>query len=417
MGRKPKNQSGTLALRTLPNGQYILQGYLNGQNIRRRSRSAAELETLRDQLTAAARLQAQADQDSLQVVKSRLDQTGILDAEAAKQLLSGSNLTLAQCVQIATAQVGNGQPVKISEATKDYLSWLASRETSLVHQNKCRLRLQTFFASVKAEMVGEVDQLAVERFLARSKGFTKANDAAILQAFFNFCIEVRKWIRTNPVQVDIQEIRQKARKNMEVRRILTPEQCKALLDATIARDGGNHVPYLILSLWCFIRKAEVERVTVNEVQFRGDQAFINLTPKITKTDTFRRVTVPANMVPLLKECIDRGILTKDPIGAPLVAGWADIREEAGLIRTTRGPEPFKKRIIHNLDWQQNILRHTGVSYFYDRDQDQRALEAQAGHRASVSFKHYLAQIKDGDTARFYAVTGSLTGKAPLASVA
>jgi integrase len=410
MGRKNSDQKDTLTLEPLADGRFRLFGFIGGEQIRKQGKNLSELEKVKLDLERKATMDRMADIDRA------VSPAHLRDADRARDLLGNARISLAEAVRIALATVGTGEPVLASKAAADYEAKLVEDRLSTVHIQNTRLRLAAFLKACGAQMLGEIDTLAIGKYVQRPKvaGYTAVGDATVIRAFLTFCV-TRKWLQASPFEVDMKKLRKTARKGRVRPRVMTPAQCQALLDAAIAHDGGNHVPHVILGLWGGIRTNEVERLSSNEVRFEGDHAIVTMPESITKTASYREVAIPANVTPLLKECIERGHMDKNPLGPTLIAGWADIREKAGLIAVTR--DKHGNRQITDTVWQHNILRHTGLSFYFRKTGDIQETARQAGHSVAVAFEHYITLTRAEDAPKFYAVTGSLTHPMPEAKVA
>jgi integrase len=169
----------------------------------------------------------------------------------------------------------------------------------------------------------------------------------------------------------------------ETPRILSPDQCQALWDATKELCPAM-LPYLGLSLWCFLRNAEAQRTQPHQIH----PDFVEVLPVKAGTASHRTVPIPPNM--------------RGHIKAPIYWSkrhWQAIRTAAKL----------------NAVWQENILRHTGISYLYQHLSEkakrgkfqERSVIAevcrQAGNTSETAFRHYIALPVTGASRRFYAV--------------
>jgi hypothetical protein len=79
--------------------------------------------------------------------------------------------------------------------------------------------------------------------------------------------------------------------------------------------------------------------------------------------------------------------------------WGAVREVAGLAE--RGAIANKKRPVHSAIWQENILRHTGLSYFFQKSGDITETCRQAGNSSSTAFAHYLNLPVEGASEAFF----------------
>lgn len=406
MGRKNTTQTDTLTLE--PDGQgYRLFGYINGKQVRRQGSNLAEMETLKRNLELQALQARAAFSASHPLPESWITIPQLREAESAFQLLNGRTLSLVECVQHGLKTLGDGGPFLVADAQKEYIAHLGERNLSLRHCGNTNRRLRAFFGFAPAKLVGEIDARDIERFCFRPgmAGFTKLSDAIVIQAFLGYCVK-RKWLRVSPFGLDMRELKKHAHKGRARPTLLSPDSARKLLEAACELDGGSHVPYLVLSLWSGIRRAEVEKITLADIRFGTDKSFVLIHSDVSKTASHRKAYIPENMVPLLKECVERGLLGVAPIGAPNWTIWAKIRAKAGLVSATL--QSCGHTRVKNLAWQGNILRHTALSYYYQLTGDISETARQAGHSTEMSFRHYINLSHEGDAKRFYSITASLT---------
>jgi integrase len=231
-----------------------------------------------------------------------------------------------------------------------------------------------------------------------------------LHAWLQFCVD-KEFIRENPLKVDLDELVDSAAKHLaEDPRILTAAQCHRLLAVAREYENGLMVPYVILATWCFMRNAEVVSTTREQIIEDDGEMVVNVRGIKKGTAATRSVIVPENVRALLKRS-----LTKLAVGQPVPfspAHWNNVRENAGLIkreaadRTEAGNMSW--RVIKKTAWQENILRHTGVSYRYKFDKDIDTTTAEAGHSVDTAFKHYIALATTEDAKKFYAPIPKVT---------
>jgi integrase len=166
------------------------------------------------------------------------------------------------------------------------------------------------------------------------------------------------------------------------------------------------VPFVILSTWCFMRAAEVRRTRWADINLDPAQARVEIDPRKRGTASYRVVTLP--------ECarveLEAWRAKHRPADATTVhfstKDFLQVKQTAGLLEVAR--ERKRKavsRVVNSL-WQPNILRHTGISYFYQKTGDIREVCRQAGHSSDTAFKHYLHLPKPGEAEEFYATASS-----------
>lgn len=234
----------------------------------------------------------------------------------------------------------------------------------------------------------------------------------MIRAWLNFCVK-RRWLRESPFQLDLNDIRTRA-DNVEHPRILTPAEAHALLQSARTQKGGALVPFVVLSVWCFMRRAEVLRTKADQIHLEAKEPCVEILPRKRGTVSYRDVAIPANVLPLLRAAVAQWPATKQardkpsekladvPFTVPFSrSAWDAVRAEAGLIERAPGQSGKRRKHASSL-WQENLLRHTGISYFYRKTKDIRETCRQAGTGDDTAFRHYLRLPKEGDEAKFYA---------------
>ena len=395
MARPPRN---TLTIRIVSGGLFQLTGRFKGERIRIRSQDFDDLEAKRldyEQLLLAPPARTQ----SLRM--TRLTEAQLRDAEAAVE--RAGERSLLACVIASDRVMVTGDPVPLSTALTDWLERQESRGRyeRTIEGNMGRARaFIAEMASLGVHSVGEVRPEHFETWIYRGKraDYTRKGDASVLQAWANHWI-MRKWVKESPFEVDMRDLKTRARA-MELPRILTPEQAHALLAAANARGGARMAAYVALSCWCFARHAEVMRVTPTDMRFDGKVPVVEIRPRKRGTVSYRTVTVPACVLDILKAAKAEAVQA----GSEFVASYGrvrfdGVREAAGLAE--RGKTKNKKRPVVSAVWQENILRHTGLSYLFQQTGDMKEVTRQAGNSSATAFAHYLNLPIEGASDAFF----------------
>jgi integrase len=395
MARPRKN---ALTIRTLPGGLFQLNGRFRGERIRIRSADFDTLEAKRldyeQQLLAPpARTHA--------LRMTRLTEAQIRDAEAAVERAGGRSLLA--CVIASDRVMVKGDPIPLTQALDDWLAHQTERgrQDATRANNLGRSRaFIAFLADLGITTVGGVTPEHYESFVYRGKraDFTRKNDASVLQAWANYW-KKRRWVKEIPFEVDFKDLQSRAR-SVDLPRILTPRQAHALLAAAKARGGARLAAYVALATWCFARHAEVLRVSTDDLKLDGKIPVVEIRPRKRGTVSYRAVTVPACVLQLLRDAKAEAV----DDGSAAVVKWGrvrfgTVREAAGLAE--RGVVANKKRPVHSAIWQENILRHTGISYFFQKSGDMRETTRQAGNSSDTAFRHYLNLPVEGAAEAFF----------------
>lgn len=434
MPRIAKNQLTIVPLfeKGIDTGFFLLSGRLNGERYRFKDKDPVLLQRKKETLERPVLELARVEATGPTIQKTRLTQIQCEDAEAAFNLLKGKSHTLQECVLAAMAVLGDGAPKDAEEAKNEFLAWQERRGLAQFTLDTNRRRIAEFLKFTGIKLLGEISPEHCEDFVNDNEleAATRAGRGRPIQTWLNWCVKKlpRKpsYLKKSPFEVDMKELNEKAgAKTMDKKRMYSAAKCESLLKASIAYNGGQLVPFTILSLWCYMRAADAKRVRLRFIHLDSDSSlegpFIEVCGR-KKGSKPRAVPIPANVVPLLKECVKRGTIregwwlesgqvqtpaeekkTKDWGDIPFTRhGWDEVRELAGLIRFG-GLTKNKYRAVLWSDWQENILRHTGESYARRAKDDAARVSKAAGHSSSTADKHYICVPAPGDTEKFYAI--------------
>jgi len=395
MGRIRKN---LLTVRPLAGGLFRLSGYCDGKRVRMQSADIGALEAKKLELEAASK-KITDHTHTFRLTWLTVEQ--LREAEAATER-AGARGLLA-CVEASDRVMVTGEPVTLATAWTEWKAHLIERGryTRTMDNNRSRVdAFRRYLATMKAEHVGDVMPEHFERFIFRGEraDYTRTNDAAVLRAWARYWVR-RRWVKESPFEVDFKDLKSRAR-SAELPRILTPAQARALLAAATAHSDGALAPYVALSCWCFLRHAEALRVMPADLRLDGKQPVVEIRPRKRGTVSYRTVNVPACVLPILKAAKESATAGQ-PVAPWGVVRWNAIRAAAGL--GTLGPVRNKKRSFTSAVWQENILRHTGISYHHQQNGDMKETCRQAGNSSDTSFRHYLALPEEGASQAFYAV--------------
>lgn len=419
MARIAKNK---LTLSTLSTGGFLLSGYVNGKQLRKRSQNAHELESLKLKLEGDLETEAQISSIREKARNTWLSPEQLAEAEAYFREFRNPTHSLLDYVRAGSTVLAQAVSMTIKDAMDQ---WLANkkgiRELSQITIKESKNRVERFCAfsdlhmektpNAKASLIGEITTSMIEKFYTDGSVtlVSRISRTKQLKAFLNYCVS-KKWLKNSPFEIDLSEAAEKAaRKRKERPKILTPGQCAKLLEVA-CESYQAHVPYVILATWCFMRHAEILRLTPADVRING-KTLVEIRPLKTGTVSYRTVTVPANVAALLKDCIDRKLWKEKKAPFWTVSHFANLRADAGLIKQGERIGNLKRAVI-NLHWQPNILRHTGISYFHQECGDMKEVTRQAGNSEQVAFAEYLNIPVDGESKAFYSVAGVLT-EAPV----
>lgn len=392
---------------------FRLFGYFNGKKIRRWSKDPAELETLKASLEGAQEAVVQAEVARSTSRMTYLSADRIRDAEAAVRALEGKPFSLLACVNAALPILNGPAPMLATEAEEKFLDNRRLGKKSLRTIRNYQYRLKAFREETKIKYLHEITTEMIEDYALKPNltVVSQLTRGVLVSTWLNFCAD-KGFIKANPCKLDFRAMSELADRTKGKDHILTPAQAEALLRAAIAFKGGVLVPYVILCTWCFIRATEVRHITLGDLRLAKGEVYVWGRKRGGK---FRPVTIPPNVLPLLKECVERKLVRDGannrhgkitPGCIPFSLGqWRSVRDAAGLITLTAGGQRGQR--VLSSDWKQNVLRHTGESYLYQKTGDLALCTNQAGHSKGTAARHYLYLPEDGGCDKFYAITGKL----------
>lgn len=161
----------------------------------------------------------------------------------------------------------------------------------------------------------------------------------------------------------------------------TPEQAEALMRATERWHDGVFAPYFALALFAGLRPVEIANLQPEQVQLAGREPTIRIVGG-KKRRTQRLVPVQPNLRRWLR------VFKLHPYRpTKWLYGWNRVRELAGLLDA----------------WDEDICRHSFVSYRAAIVRDEGQVGREAGHRPDTSYTHYFALHTAAEARRFFSI--------------
>lgn len=426
----PKLASNILSIRAGDDGWFFLTGYADGVQVRRKNKNLSELETLKTQLESDAVKTAIAEAARPVDRATRLTQEQLVQAEAIFAEFKDLGRPLAEYIRAGVAVIGTGELVAIATAATAWeLDMKVEKKLQPGSVNRNMQYLKLYIREQKPTYITDITTKTANGFASLTR--IEAEDAktgpsiysrltrlAVLRAFLSFCVG-KEWIAKNPLEsINTENDLKLAKKRTKDVEVFSTAQCQALLDAALEHDS-RFVPFVILATWCFARQAEVLEVTPASVRLDAKVPYVEFGANKLGTPNNRKTTIPANILPLLRECIESGLWAKGTAPFFSVNSFRTVREKAGLIELGKADSRGNRRIISS-EWKDNVLRHTGISMLYKKYADlaegglfkeaasiSAAVTRQAGNSKDVMFAHYLKDVTTEESVAFFAVTGTL----------
>ena len=168
--------------------------------------------------------------------------------------------------------------------------------------------------------------------------------------------------------------------------ILLPEEVVVLL--TESKDD-ELLAYHAIGVFAGLRSSEIRRLqwgrNVDLVT-----GFIKLDASITKTGQRRLVPILPNLRAYLEPIAK-------PFSTMVVTSLLDDRAQAARKRA-------------GIEWTENIMRHSFVSYRLADTQNAAQVAEEAGHSVTILRKHYRELVTPEDAKRYFAICREEPGK-------
>jgi integrase len=163
--------------------------------------------------------------------------------------------------------------------------------------------------------------------------------------------------------------------------ILTPEQAAALLAES---KDNDLLAFHTIGVFAGLRVAEIKALDWKDVDLAG--GFIHVGAKISKTRSPRLVPILDNLRAWLQPVAKQS--------GPIVERELRYRHEAARQRAGI------------MEWPENCMRHSFVSYRLVDTQNAPQTALESGHDQAVLFAHYRELVKPKDAARYWQIMPS-----------
>lgn len=263
--------------------------------------------------------------------------------------------------------------VPVDEAVQQLIASKRAAGRSEAYLRVLRLNLAKLVAHFDGKVISTISTQDIERFLASlnvapGTWNTIRRDAVTL---WSFAQKVRL------VQENVAKAAECATAIDQPPGILLPEQAAALL----AESTDNDILALhAIGLFAGLRVSELKALDWRDVDLGG--GFIHVQAKVSKTRSRRLVPILDNLLAWLQ-----------PIAKPSgpVVGWLRNRHEA------------TRKAAGILEWPQNAMRHSFVSYRLASTGNAAQTALESGHSQAVLFAHYRELVRPKDAARYFSI--------------
>lgn len=291
---------------------------------------------------------------------------------AASRALGGIRLMTA--VRFYLDHQSNGLGTKdLAEVVELFLSDKKKTGRSDKTVSASRSTLTKFLAEGDAVVVSDYTRETVTAWLdgLASPPLTIRTHRARLSAFGEWMAR-RRYISENPTRyVEV------AKYDPRPPRVLTPQESEMVMEkASIYRDGFFAGTFA-LALFAGLRLGEIERLTWADINLDDKNPIVRVgRGKIRGRRAIRVVPIEPQLVSWLKWIK----LKKLPLNAP----GADTR-----------------RVREVVDWQEDICRHSWISYRLALVRDEAQVSREAGNSPDVIYRHYFQLVSRADAVRYF----------------
>jgi integrase len=329
----------------------------------------------------------------LPMVQTRLSEEQLAEAESAFQSLNGKSLTLAVKHFLDTYR----EPVTPKDLGEAYTEFLEDRKkANLRPLSIANLRIKVNFL-VKAHAGKKAHEILPQQI--KDVAFTKdrspraANNVRrALSGFFSWAVN-QGYCKDNPVA----KVKPAEEDELDPQ-ILPIGDVRKLLAVASEFKEGKLLPYFALGLFCGIRPEETAKLNWDLIDLK--QKLVRLPSTIAKMRAKRNVEISANCVQwLLPHSTKRTDLKPK--------NW---RRDFDKIREICGYGTPSVEKPHLKPWVVDAMRHTAISHYYAKHQDEGRAASWAGNSPDVIHRHYKGLTDPKDTKAFWSISPSDAGK-------
>jgi integrase len=305
-----------------------------------------------------------------------------VEAIECRELLQPLGATLRDAAKYYAAHLkAVASSRKVREVVADLLATRAADGMSPRYLGDLRVRLGRFVLSFGEDMIAGITASRIDEWL-RGLGVgavTRNTFRRRLAVLFNFA-KRRGYVSENPI-ADVERAKER---ETEVA-ILSVGDLARLLECACS----DMLPFWTIGAFAGLRRAEIERLTWNEVDF--DAGVIEVKASKAKTASRRLVTIQPNLREWLAPyhtCTGR-VCPRN-----LQRKINDDRERGGL----------------RAEWPQNALRHSFGSYHLAQFGDAAKLALEMGNSPATIFQHYRQLVKPKQAERYWKIAPTVAGK-------
>jgi integrase len=299
-----------------------------------------------------------------------------IEAIEAAELLKPLGVSLKEAVSFYVAHhQAASKSCTVEAAVTEYLKNQELKRRSERHIADLNYRLGVFKETFGTRLIRTLSVQEVEDWLHRLGQAPKSlnNFHTAVSALFSFAVK-RSYATTNPFAA-IDKVRVTAR----APGILSPEECKKLLEAA----DSKILPLLAIQAFCGVRSAETLRLTWSDID--TTRGHVQVAAEHAKGARRRLVDIPDNLKDWLRPYADR-------TGKLWPRSHMEFYRDLDTARVSAGTS----------EWPSNALRHSYASYHLAYHQNAAALALQMGHTSqTMIFSNYREVVTRQEAERYW----------------
>jgi integrase len=195
-------------------------------------------------------------------------------------------------------------------------------------------------------------------------------------------------------------------RNGEPISIFTPAELRRLLAA--AKDSFK--PVIALQAFAGLRSAEVMRLDWRDVKL--SRGHIELGADKTKTASRRLVPISAN----LREWLATHAKKTGKVFPHGRAYFHELQRDTAAATETQADAKTKRAALAPVQWKQNALRHSFISYRVAETGDVPRVALESGNSPAMIFTHYRELVTPEDAMQWFAIAPAKAKAAPRVAV-
>lgn len=242
-----------------------------------------------------------------------------------------------------------------------------------------RSAVGAFLAEAPVRLAADYTRDALTRYVDKLKAnpLTIRSHRARLSAFGEWLAR-RGYIPENPVRyIEI------AQYDPRPPRVLTPEEAERVMRRAQEYRGGIFAPMFAIALFAGLRHGEIARLEWSDLRLEGDEPMIRVgRGKIRGRRAIRIVPI-----------------------TPALVSWLTWAKDKGLPLFHRSSASRKVRAV--VDWQEDIARHSWISYRLALINDEAQVAREAGNSPDVIYRHYFQLVSLVSAKDYFSVSITL----------